>query len=116
MGILEEHVNAHGLPVFVGHGACVDTQGKQFRVLKTNSVRSGPDCQNLLASLHAARGILGAQLRVEGTCEIVVGSGEDLVSVVAGASPPGGGWAEDDIPEVAIEISGEDYVAGVADD
>jgi len=114
--ILEERVNARGLPVFVGHGTCVDTQDKHFRVLKTQGVRSGPDCQNLLASLHAARGILGAQLRVEGACEIVAGPGADLAGVVAGSSPPAGGWVDNDMSEAATDVSEEDYVAGVADD
>merc|ERR1712039_491151 len=110
--ILEERVNARGLPVFIGYGTCVDTPGKRFRTLRTQGVRSKLECQKLLASLHGTRGILGAQLRVEGTCEIAVSLHAKLTGVVTHTSPL---WVKDDVLEAIAEVSGEDYVAGIAD-
>jgi len=115
--LLEERVNARGISVFVGHGSCVDTEGKRFRTLRTRNVRSKLGCESFLRSLRVTRGVLGAQLRVEGTCEIVVDLHADIDSMVAGVAPPGGSWAEDVADEVAVaELSAEDYVAGVMDD
>lgn len=116
--ILEERMNARGIAVFVGHGSCIDTKGKPFRTLRTKGIRNGLECQNLLGSLRATKGVLGAQLRVEGTCEIAVSAGADVIgaAAAAGAAPPNGGWAEDIAAEASADVSKEDYVAGVADD
>merc|ERR1719210_2671908 len=63
--VLKEKVNTRGIPVFVGHGRCVDEQGSRFRVLRTKGVRSFADCMALLRTAAGARGVLGAQLQVE---------------------------------------------------
>jgi len=108
--ILEEQLNARGIPRFVGSGVCRDSAGRAPRVLKTKNVRSTADCQDLLHKMGSIAGVVGAQLQVEGTCEIVVQRENDVKPVVDFVAP-GGGWLE---PEP--EIGEQDKFEGDADD
>jgi len=85
--IMEQAVNSKGIPVFMGHGLCWDSSGQQFAAYKTN-LRTERECQDVLRQLAFTRGVLGAQIRRGGTCQVLVASGDDPTAV---AIP--GGWA-----------------------
>jgi len=86
--ILEEEVNAKGIPVFMGHGRCTDAAGRRFDAFKT-TVRTEEGCQDVLRALALAKGVLGAQLHRTSSCEVLVSRGADPTNVAI----PGGEWA-----------------------
>lgn len=85
--ILEQAVNSKGIPVFMGHGQCWDSRSHEFAAFKTN-LRTERECQELLRHLAFTRGVLGAQIRRSGTCQVLMANGTDPTAV---AIP--GGWA-----------------------
>jgi len=90
--VMEEITNARGLPVFLGHGQCADSQGRLFRSLQTK-LRSDTACQSLLRAVASTQGVLGAQRRHGGNCEVLISTNVDPKSMIIP-----GGWAEMSVP------------------
>lgn len=111
--ILQEKVNSRGIPMFVGHGTCVDAKNREFSALRTKGVRNFWQCMTLLRDLATAEGVVGAQLQVGGTCEILVEPDVGLRDV-SPLIPPHGGWQEDAAGD--RKVAGKDFIAGVKDD
>lgn len=86
--VMEERTNARGIPIFLGHGQCADSQGRLFRSLQTK-LRSDTACQSLLRALALTRGVVGAQRRHGGNCEVLITTGIDPKGIVIP-----GGWDE----------------------
>mmetsp|Transcript_72043 Transcript_72043/g.233023 ORF Transcript_72043/g.233023 Transcript_72043/m.233023 type:complete len:139 (+) Transcript_72043:1-417(+) len=104
--ILKEKVNAKGIPVFMGHGRCLDSEGRHFAAFAT-SLRTEDECREVLRSLSFTKGVLGAQIRRTSTCEVLVVRGSDPTGVVI----PGGWGAYRSSPR-----SGEGLVSGILRD
>jgi len=104
--VLEEELNAKGIPVFMGHGLCADAQGRPYEAWET-TVRTERECQDVLRSLALTKGILGAQLRRTASCQIIVRRGTDPTSVMIP-----GGWGK----KIAATARGEGLVRGVTQD
>jgi len=96
--VLEEKVNPRGIPTFRGLGRCLDTAGRPYGGYGTEAKTEG-ECQDLLRGLALNRGVVGAQLRVGGACQVLVdaagGSGSTLPPAAADtAVRPDGGRLE----------------------
>jgi hypothetical protein len=78
--ILEQKVNARGIPLLVGKGRCLDTAGRDYAAFNTTLVTQ-KDCQDVLRSVGLTSGVLGAQLHPGGVCQILVEKGVDLTFV-----------------------------------
>merc|ERR1719210_1887040 len=96
--MLEQKVNARGIPVFVGHGRCQDVKARQFRALRAKGILSFRKCTGLLRDLSSVKGVLGAQLQVGGSCEVLVDADMDVKSINA-LTPPGVGWEQEEAGE-----------------
>eukprot|EP00438_Fugacium_kawagutii_P035853 Skav205421 [mRNA] locus=scaffold582:231090:233681:- [translate_table: standard] len=83
---VQHKVNARGVPIFMGHGRCLDQHGEAFHSFDTK-LRTDTACQHLLRTLSLTDGVMGAQLKRGGTCEVLTVSGVDPTHV---AIP--GGW------------------------
>jgi len=110
--ILETFVNARGIPVFVGSGRCRASNSNNLTSLKTRTLATSESCVSFLRECGAVvAGVLGAQLEVNSTCEILlsafsVGADGALVPVDLSKLPsPDGGWAE--AAYAAIQEGGE---------
>jgi len=69
--ILEMKVNARGIPVFMGHGECLDSVGRSYVGFSTQ-LGTVKDCTDILRSLALIPGIMGAQLQEGGLCQVLV--------------------------------------------
>lgn len=74
--IVMTKVNSRGIPLFMGFGQCLDCIGRPYRAFGTH-IPSAADCTDVLRSLSTVAGVMGAQLREEGNCEILVMNGTD---------------------------------------
>ena len=83
--VVLQHENAIGAPVFMGHGRCVDGKGRSFRSHATK-LRTDTACQQVLRSLSNQDGVLGAQLKRGGFCEVLSAKSVDPTT----AAIPGG--------------------------
>jgi len=96
-GIMQERLSFGQVPLFVGDGQCRDVNGKAFRIVRMNGVRSDQECHHSLRQVAGqVSGVVGAQSHTEGTCELLVRSGTDLPDFL-GFVPMGGGWIEADM-------------------
>lgn len=84
--VVLQHENAIGAPVFMGHGRCVDVKGRSFRSHATK-LRTDTACQQVLRSLSNQDGVMGAQLKRGGFCEVLTAQ---TVDPTRAAIP--GGW------------------------
>jgi len=112
---LAEKVNTDGVAAPLGHGRCVDGNAAKFRVLRTAGLRSAEACLGYLLEVSTIPGILGAQLQVGGTCELVVDPALDFASAGL-AEPPEGAWANPVVVSPSGGAEGVAFVAGVDDD
>mmetsp|Transcript_101228 Transcript_101228/g.179811 ORF Transcript_101228/g.179811 Transcript_101228/m.179811 type:complete len:905 (+) Transcript_101228:61-2775(+) len=87
--IIEYKVNARGIPVFAGHGKCLDVAGQTYQAVSTN-LQSMTECKDVLKSLALKRGVIGAQLQQGAPCQILVLPHTDPTSVKIK-----GGWGPD---------------------
>merc|ERR1712012_1488877 len=78
MEILEEKVNARGIPLLMGQGQCLDSIGQTYVALGTNLLTAA-DCKDVLRSLMLYGGVRGAQLQNGHTCQILVDGDTDLL-------------------------------------
>lgn len=78
--ILEEKVNARGIPLFMGHGQCLDTVREPYMAFNT-TLGTADACTDVLRSLVLTSGVLGAQLHRDATCQILVENGTDPTQV-----------------------------------
>ena len=83
---VQHKLNARGVPIFMGHGQCLDQHGKEFRSFSTK-LRTDTACQHLLRTLSLTDGVMGAQLKRGSTCEVLTVKEVDPTHV---AIP--GGW------------------------
>lgn len=90
--VVEHKVNARGVPVFMGHGRCLDKDGHGFVSFPTK-LRSDTGCQQLLRTLALTEGVMGAQLKRGGICEVLTTKNTDPTNT---AIP--GGWGLPDPP------------------
>ncbi|CAE7235085.1 unnamed protein product [Symbiodinium natans] len=90
--VVEHKVNARGVPVFMGHGRCLDKDGHGFMSFATK-LRTDTACQQLLRTLALTDGVMGAQLKRGGHCEVLTTKNVDPTST---AIP--GGWGMPDPP------------------
>eukprot|EP00930_Biecheleria_cincta_P098791 TRINITY_DN9043_c0_g1_i1.p1 TRINITY_DN9043_c0_g1~~TRINITY_DN9043_c0_g1_i1.p1 ORF type:complete len:536 (-),score=99.77 TRINITY_DN9043_c0_g1_i1:463-2034(-) len=90
--MMEEITNARGVPMFLGHGQCEDSKGRLFRSFQTK-LRSDAACQSLLRALALTPGVVGAQRRQGGQCDVLVVNGTDPRNT---AIP--GGWGVAPVP------------------
>ena len=111
---VQHKVNARGVPIFMGHGRCLDQQGKEFRSFHTK-LRTDTACQHLLRTLSLTDGVMGAQLKRGGTCEVLTVKEVDPTNVPIPGGwgiPPGPSKAEDLqirlVPRVAESVHAED--------
>jgi len=93
--ILQEAVNARGVPTFLGHGECLDSQGRKYHAFATKA-RTDEACTALLRKLASVRGVLGAQLLRGSACEVLVDTGVDPTSELIQ-----GGWGSSAEPQGA---------------
>mmetsp|Transcript_32775 Transcript_32775/g.107926 ORF Transcript_32775/g.107926 Transcript_32775/m.107926 type:complete len:553 (+) Transcript_32775:70-1728(+) len=119
-GVMEERLSDGRVPLFVGHGPCRDVNGQALRAVRTKGVRIAMECQELLREVGAAiAGVVGTQLRTEGTCELVVRPGTDVHDLLDFA-PSGGGWVDADLGGGVGDphggLGGASFVAGVEKD
>mmetsp|Transcript_32766 Transcript_32766/g.107878 ORF Transcript_32766/g.107878 Transcript_32766/m.107878 type:complete len:545 (+) Transcript_32766:139-1773(+) len=119
-GVMEERLSDGRVPLFVGHGPCRDVNGQALRAVRTKGVRIAMECQELLREVGAAvAGVVGAQLKTEGTCELVVRPGTDVHDLLDFA-PSGGGWVDADlgggVGDPQGGLGGASFVAGVEND
>jgi len=91
--ILERVMSARSVPIFLGHGQCLDSKGRPYRTLRTEGIRTGLGCLDLLRDSATAMDVLGAQLQVSGSCELLIAP-QTAASVIQGLpAPASGGWA-----------------------
>jgi len=90
--VMENKVNARGVPVFMGHGRCLDKNGNGFLSFPTK-LRSDNACQQLLRTLALTDGVMGAQLKRGGVCEVLTVKNTDPTNL---AIP--GGWGLPETP------------------
>jgi len=66
-------VNARGIPEFVGHGRCLDSEKRRYTTLaaKGAGVGTREGCRGALRDLAPVEGVRGAQL-ASGACQILV--------------------------------------------
>lgn len=108
--VLEDQVNAQGVAQFVGFGTCLGPNGLPLRALKTAAVRTGPSCQGLLRKLGSHTDVIGAQLKVEGVCEVLVKSTANIETIKETAKLAGG-WQEEPVAK-----QGDEFLDGVKPD
>ena len=129
---VQHKVNARGVPMFMGHGRCLDQQGQEFRSFHTK-LRTDTACQHLLRTLSLTDGVMGAQLKRGSTCEVLTVKDVDptVVSIPGGWGLPEGPSKAEDVQirllpkqleskahvEVKpAEADGKGLVAGTTDD
>eukprot|EP00438_Fugacium_kawagutii_P024214 Skav223075 [mRNA] locus=scaffold419:182012:183586:+ [translate_table: standard] len=95
---VQHKVNARGVPIFMGHGRCLDQHGKEFRSFHTK-LRTDTACQHLLRTLSLTDGVMGAQLKQGGTCEVLTVKEVDPTNV-----PIPGGWGIPSGPSADEEV------------
>lgn len=105
--VLEHHVNARGVPRFVGHGECLDSQDRRFKSFNTN-LRTDEECQDVLRHLSSVRGVIGAQLHRAHGCQVLVNKDVDptIVMIPRGWTADGGHPHSDDDDTVGISSNG----------
>lgn len=84
--ILQEKLNARGLPLFKGHGECLDQKGRRYRAFATK-LRTDQECQQLLRDMALVKGVMGAQLQRGETCQVLVTPGSNPTAMTIS-----GGW------------------------
>mmetsp|Transcript_81189 Transcript_81189/g.188599 ORF Transcript_81189/g.188599 Transcript_81189/m.188599 type:complete len:350 (+) Transcript_81189:1-1050(+) len=94
---LLEEASAFGVPIFMGHGRCLDAEGRLYTSFSTAS----QDCDAALRALALTFGVLGAQVRSGLSCQVLVERGVDPRSVVIP-----GGWGK----RGAIEAEGHGLI------
>mmetsp|Transcript_13065 Transcript_13065/g.29074 ORF Transcript_13065/g.29074 Transcript_13065/m.29074 type:complete len:577 (-) Transcript_13065:283-2013(-) len=116
--VLEERFNTHGVIRFVGFGRCLDGMGNLPRALKSEKIRDGQGCQQLLKRMSNVQGVLGSQLKVEGTCELVLRRDADESNVLAELAPYGQNWEPTSLLAMPADVRSEadDLVGGVEKD
>lgn len=122
--VLESYVEAEGVPVFVGHGRCVDKGGRRYHGVLARPRYSSPQrCQALLRALADVPGALGAQRRPEGGCLIAVDAASQAMRQPGGGRPRGAeepeDWAEFDGQGRRQDVLGDGgsgRVAGASDE
>jgi len=68
---IEEVMNARGIPVFMGHGKCLDSEKRPYTTLTATGVETAEGCRGALQDLSPVEGVRGAQLG-SGACQILV--------------------------------------------
>mmetsp|Transcript_108210 Transcript_108210/g.323603 ORF Transcript_108210/g.323603 Transcript_108210/m.323603 type:complete len:264 (+) Transcript_108210:276-1067(+) len=93
--VLRDAINAKGVPIFMGHGECLDSRSQRFTSIGTN-LRTDSECQEVLRQLALTKGVLGSQIRRGSSCQVIVDVSVDPTSVKipGGWSPGGSGTAE----------------------
>ncbi|CAJ1395532.1 unnamed protein product [Effrenium voratum] len=86
--VIQHKVNARGVPMFMGHGRCLDKDGNTFTGHLTK-LRSDTACQQLLRTLALTDGVMGAQLKRGGVCEAAGRSQERRHLGMPLINPPG---------------------------
>ena len=95
---VQHKLNARGVPIFMGHGQCLDQHGKEFRSFSTK-LRTDTACQHLLRTLSLTDGVMGAQLKRGSTCEVLTVKEVDPthVAIPGGWGSPAGPNQEEDV-------------------
>ncbi|CAJ1334809.1 unnamed protein product [Effrenium voratum] len=86
--VIQHKVNARGVPMFMGHGRCLDKDGNTF-IGHLTKLRSDTACQQLLRTLALTDGVMGAQLKRGGVCEATGRSQERRHLGMPLINPPG---------------------------
>ena len=98
--VIQHKLNARGVPVFMGHGRCLDSKGRSFMSYPTK-LRTDTACQQVLRTLSLTDGVMGAQLKRGGICEVLTAKEVDPTNV---AIPGGWGLPAKPTPEEDIQI------------
>jgi len=85
-----EDLAAWGIPLFMGHGRCLDSKGRRYAGFIT-LLETPKECQDALRDLKLVHGVLGAQLMEGSTCEVLLEPGVDPRATAAAA--PRVGWS-----------------------
>jgi len=101
--LLETKVNTRGIPLPVGTGRCHDAVQRLYVSISTN-LHSAEDCKDVLRSLALTDGVMGAQLKAGGTCEVLIERGANPQAVAIQ-----GGWG----PTINEEANGQGIICGV---
>mmetsp|Transcript_11685 Transcript_11685/g.27447 ORF Transcript_11685/g.27447 Transcript_11685/m.27447 type:complete len:443 (-) Transcript_11685:127-1455(-) len=83
--VLEEKVNARGIPVFMGPGQCLDADSKHYAGYVALAT-TAQQCTESLRSLAFTEGVVGAQFGTAGsTCHVLIDAGKHTPRVVSDA-------------------------------
>lgn len=113
---VQHKVNARGVPIFMGHGRCLDQHGEAFQSFHTK-LRTDTACQHLLRTLSLTDGVMGAQLKRGGTCEVLTVTGVDptTVAIPGGWGLPAGPSKDEDKQLKVLPKTKAKHVEDVAD-
>lgn len=99
--VIQHKMNARGVPIFMGHGRCMDSQGRGYFSYPTK-LRTDTACQQVLRTLSLTDGVMGAQLKRGGFCEVLTMKEVDPTNV---AIPGGWGLPAQPTPEEDVQIA-----------
>jgi len=72
--VLEEKVNARGIPVFMGPGQCLDAEGRRYAGYVAPAA-TAQRCKDSLRSRALTEGVVGAQFGSGSACHILIDAG-----------------------------------------
>eukprot|EP00931_Biecheleriopsis_adriatica_P040531 TRINITY_DN2322_c0_g1_i1.p1 TRINITY_DN2322_c0_g1~~TRINITY_DN2322_c0_g1_i1.p1 ORF type:complete len:588 (+),score=125.02 TRINITY_DN2322_c0_g1_i1:81-1844(+) len=105
--IMEMKMNARGIPLFMGRGKCLSSEGLSFQSFDTK-IRTDEGCKLLLHALALTPGVLGSQLHRGSNCQVLVEPGTDPRSTAIpggwGASPVRSDAEADALRQDALRI------------
>lgn len=104
--VMETKVNTRGIPLLVGRGRCLDSIQRPYVAISTR-LESASDCKNVLRSLSLTSGVMGAQLRRGGTCEVIVEPDANATAVKIKR-----GWGQ----TLNAEAKGHGLICGVTEE